>query len=289
MIRTHIHRHPVMSILSLLFAIACSPGDMDQYVPADHLALARSVISDLSRGSSEVAVSAVPERPGRDAFVRKLEATAEVLAGSEGSFTRLLSLHWLAASSMGTAWVLVFEHPSGEHWWRVTVTTTGSESGPVLMALQAAPSPLSAEEQHGLAFVERSPLHDFMIVLAALAVLGSIAAAFVAVTHPLRRRWLWALGCLVGLTRLSLDWTTGEITFQPLSAQLLSASFVRPGLTEPWMLSVSIPVFALLVFFKVVRARGHTPTRAGDPRVRGPNPRMSPQRRSWPGPAGESR
>lgn len=80
--------------------------------------------------------------------------------------------------------------------------------------------------------------------------------------------WLWALVILIGVSRLGVNWTTGEIDFHFLSFQFLPVSAFKE-LYGPWTLFVSLPL-GTIVYFATQRidARGvakHTqrsPTRS---------------------------
>jgi hypothetical protein len=66
-------------------------------------------------------------------------------------------------------------------------------------------------------------------------------------------KWVWAAFILCGVTRLAINWTTGELDFQFLSIQLLSAdAFAQPY--GPWVISVSLPLGAIL-FLIIYRNR----------------------------------
>jgi hypothetical protein len=46
--------------------------------------------------------------------------------------------------------------------------------------------------------------------------------------------------------KLIVNWTTGELGFSLLSFQLFSASFIRASDFDPWLVSVSLPLGALV-------------------------------------------
>jgi hypothetical protein len=71
------------------------------------------------------------------------------------------------------------------------------------------------------------------------------------------KRWLWAIFILVGFWQHTLNWTTGEITGlfmgtsnQILSIQLLGAGFGRDNDFSPLLLTVCVPLGALLFWFQ---------------------------------------
>jgi hypothetical protein len=61
------------------------------------------------------------------------------------------------------------------------------------------------------------------------------------------RRWLWTLGCLLGLCELRLLWPTGRFFLQPLYISILPAG-VRPIGPYPdnWLIAASLPVVAIV-------------------------------------------
>jgi hypothetical protein len=69
-----------------------------------------------------------------------------------------------------------------------------------------------------------------------------------------RRKWLWIIFILIGFGKLSLNWTTGQILFNPLSfyVQLFSVAVIKHGPYAPWIFSISIPLGAIIFFLKKI-------------------------------------
>ena len=59
------------------------------------------------------------------------------------------------------------------------------------------------------------------------------------------RKWLWAGFILCGITRLGMNWKTGQLDFEFLSIQLLSAG-ANAQPYGPWVIFVSLPLGAIL-------------------------------------------
>ena len=57
---------------------------------------------------------------------------------------------------------------------------------------------------------------------------------------------LWIIFILFGLGPLSLNWTTDQIGFSLLSFLLFSGSAMASSIYSPWIISVSLPVGAVL-------------------------------------------
>jgi hypothetical protein len=77
-----------------------------------------------------------------------------------------------------------------------------------------------------------------------------------------RRKWLWILFILFGFGKLSVNWATGQWGIQVLAAQLFSAS-TYADFFGPWIISVSLPIGAM-VFLRFRRTlRVDDPTHSG--------------------------
>ena len=99
---------------------------------------------------------------------------------------------------------------------------------------------------------------QWLFLLLPLTMVGITIAAMIRIWRSgrFRRRILWTLGCLIGLMRLGIIWSTGELYFQPLVVQLFSASAFKPGLLAPWFISFSVPAVAI---WALLRARRPAP------------------------------
>jgi hypothetical protein len=94
----------------------------------------------------------------------------------------------------------------------------------------------------------RSAVHVLYLTLAALSLLGCLGGAMFAGVQ--RMGVWWVLFCLVGMGKATIDWSTGHQTFNPINIQVLGAGFLRSGTVGPWLVSWSLPLGTLLMFFK---------------------------------------
>jgi hypothetical protein len=87
-----------------------------------------------------------------------------------------------------------------------------------------------------------------LLVVIGLA-LFEIATAVVVARTPMPRRWLWAVFALFGVGSFAMNWTTGAVSPQLFSFQLIG-SIQRVGLAGPWFISVSFPLGAIMALRK---------------------------------------
>lgn len=89
--------------------------------------------------------------------------------------------------------------------------------------------------------------------------LAALAISITAIVRVWRsglytRRWLWTIGCLPGLSLLSIFWPTGRLSWQPFHVLLLPAGFEQIGpVPDAWRFTATLPILAIIV---LLRRRG---------------------------------
>jgi hypothetical protein len=114
-------------------------------------------------------------------------------------------------------------------------------------------TPDSLENLNRFTFTGKS---FFQYVIFALAILIPIFILYVLVlciqTKIAKRKWLWIIFILLGIGRVTMDWSTGRWKLDLLNIQLFGAGAIAP-LYSPWLITVSIPVGAIV--FLVMRKK----------------------------------
>jgi hypothetical protein len=130
----------------------------------------------------------------------------------------------------------------------VSVVLTRSDSVSRVTGFHWQETVSSLAELNAFSIARRSVAHYLYLLLAVASVLACVGGAVLAGVS--RMRFWWILFSLVGVGKATINWTTGQQVFAPLSVQLFGASFMRPGLVGPWLLSWSLPLGAILVFIR---------------------------------------
>jgi hypothetical protein len=85
-----------------------------------------------------------------------------------------------------------------------------------------------------------------ILALAVLAPLLSLYALVLCVRTKMRRtKWLWLVLVLMGIGKIVVNWTTGQVFFTPIAFQLPPAG-ANAVLYGPWQVYVSLPVGAIV-------------------------------------------
>jgi len=98
-----------------------------------------------------------------------------------------------------------------------------------------------------------NPLRAIVLLVAVFAAFFSVVVAVLAARQRIKRRWLWVLFALVGASPFTLNWTTGEVSFQLLQVVLLSAGIGRAGMFGPWLITIAFPIGAIATLHRIRR------------------------------------
>jgi hypothetical protein len=135
--------------------------------------------------------------------------------------------------------------------FNVVVHTQDGRSG--LLSVEVQNRSQSLEEENRFTLVGKNPL-QYTVLLAWIVIASvTIYALILCIRTPLsKKKWLWIIFILLGIGRLSLNWTTGEAAYKIFYIMILPAgTFGQPY--GPWTLLVSLPAGSIA--FLILRER----------------------------------
>jgi len=92
--------------------------------------------------------------------------------------------------------------------------------------------------------------HYLMLIISAFVLILIVYALIVCVREPIKKKWLWIIFILIGITKISFVWSSGTFDFQLISFQLLGIGVMKYHPYGSWILSASIPIGAIVFIFK---------------------------------------
>jgi len=100
-----------------------------------------------------------------------------------------------------------------------------------------------------LSLAGRSPGQLAFFALAFTSPILMLAALVKVLRTPgLQNRWLWAAFALVGLFSFQMNWGNGLVLVNWMALQIVGFWLVKgPSQFEPWMISATVPIGALLI------------------------------------------
>lgn len=144
-----------------------------------------------------------------------------------------------------------FEYQFSGGWALANVVLKKSKDALSVIGLNVYRTRASQKQLNKFNLSGKSAIHYLVLILAITAPLFILLTMYFCIITPIpKRKWLWVLFVLVGVGTISINWTTGQYAIQPLSIKLFSASAMSAGPFSPWIVSASIPLGAILFWFK---------------------------------------
>ena len=107
---------------------------------------------------------------------------------------------------------------------------------------------------HRASFAGKSITHFAFYAATVFIPLFILFALVQCIRTPMpRRKWMWIIFILIGVTEFQFNWSAGEIGFQALNISLLAAGFAKLSPISPLILKAGIPLGAIV--FLLERSR----------------------------------
>ncbi len=130
-------------------------------------------------------------------------------------------------------------------WLLAQVVILRSDGASTVRGLAVTPTSKSFEEMNEFTLADKG-ISQYAGLSLALVVVGITLCAFVLCIRSKigKKKWLWLLPMLVGLLRVTVNWTTGQWTFAPLNIQFPPVN-VAVAAYGPWQIIICAPVGAI--------------------------------------------
>jgi hypothetical protein len=258
--------HGLLLLAVLTILPGCTYRQMlEKIAPKDEVEFAKGYLGDLRAGRLVDAERALdPALVGPETSAKLAEVT-RYFPPSEPRSVELIGANvgsgpdWWSAN-------LSFQYEFQEGWLAAMVVLARRSNGPlVVTGVHVERLPDSLQRIHAFTLGGKRASH-YLFLVAAFLVAGLVVTMLVvcARAREVRRKWLWVLFILFGVAGVSINWTTGDIGFRPLSVHMFGAGAQAAGPYAPWFVTVSFPLGALLFLAKRVRNR-NAPADAAEP------------------------
>ncbi|MCA3714266.1 hypothetical protein [Phenylobacterium sp.] len=235
---------------SAFLLFGCNQQQMLEKIstPSDQ-ALAKSYIADLQAGRLDVIESKLDPSLRNPEVRRILVAAAEILPEGPPTSVKLVGAQRFIYPSF-TRVTTTFEYQWGDKWFLCNVTIKKSATAQTILGMHVNLQKTSLKAQTKFTLKGKSASQYAIL---AGAILAFCLTAFALVDcirmKGIRRKWLWIIFIIVGFGLLSVNWSTGVVSFKLLSVSLFSAGYFAP-LYGPWTISMSAPVGAIIFLLR---------------------------------------
>lgn len=240
----------VVSLFFLLVISGCNKESiLEKLASPEDQAFAKHYIELLrSQAFEEIEKAADPSIGDPDLRLKLEKMAASIPPGQPRSVKLVGAQRWQMndSSTVNTT----FEYEFSDQWVLVNVAVKKQNATSTLVGFNVSPQNASVEEQNRFR-LEGKTAGQYMILVSAVAssLLTLYALVLCLRTTITGRKWPWILFILLGFGKVAVNWSTAQITFEPLSVQLFSAGAYSP-LYGQWTLAVSLPIGAIMFLVK---------------------------------------
>lgn len=160
-----------------------------------------------------------------------------------GSQVNTINTHWTGN--------FTFEFHFSNGWAVANAVMEKNGDTPSIAGFNVYRTPASQQELNRFSLSGKTVGQYFLLFFAVAVIVFTFVTAYLCIRTPIpKRKWLWLLITLVGFGKFAMNWTTGQYEVQTLTVNLFSAGMFRAGPVAPWVLTVSLPLGAILFWIK---------------------------------------
>jgi hypothetical protein len=257
---------PVLCLLSFTLCFSLTGCDraalMKKITPEKDESFAREY-ADLLRQQRFEQIEQVLDPSISDSNIKgTLARMAGMFPTEEPKSVKVVDLRFLHSPDSSTH-SLTFEYEFTDKWLLVNMSIQRKDGTSTITGFNVTPIADSLENVNRFSLVGKGSVQYGML---GLAIIGPLFCLYVLVlclrNKEQNLRWLWAIFIFFGVGRLAVNWTTGELTFTPLAFHIPCASILAVPAYGPWMLTVSLPLGAILFLIVHDRAAAQSEQRS---------------------------
>jgi len=238
-------------LLPLLFLAGCDlQALVDRFVPKEYADFSTEFLWLFQKEDyAAIEKSLDPKLAGPELRPR-LEQMARAFPKETPKSVHVLGMESSMLKDVTTVDMTVEYEYSGT-WVLASLRFVKTDEAKVVTGVNVRQRPESLARTNRFTLEDKSTAQYLVLAATILVPLIVLYALVLAIRTPIpKRKWLWIVFILFGITTLSLNWATGAATMAPISAQLFGAGFAKAGPAAPVVLSVSLPLGAVVFLMR---------------------------------------
>ncbi|MBS0331411.1 MAG: hypothetical protein JSS35_01465 [Proteobacteria bacterium] len=240
-------RRALWVLFLLLTVAACQLAKPD---PAAETT-ARGLYDDLRQGRDEALLSRMPAKMRTAPAQAELLRLRTLIPPGEPTTSKVVATSVLNLEKGGLMETssIEYDYPGRASLLTAFMTRPSGASSWLVNTLQLHTGTDAQLARHRFTLSEKPPLQLAFLAYAIFVPLLMLGAVIKVVATPdLRHKWLWMVLSFIGLASLDMNWTTGALAINWYAIQVVGSG-VSHGASrfDPWVLSATLPIGALLI------------------------------------------
>jgi hypothetical protein len=226
--------------------------DFSKIVPDNVDKFATGFISEIHKGNIDTCLTLVMPEMNNDNGKQFLTNTyTNIQSFSIDTFSIINARKTSMLGDNGfTNYGIEYEYKAGDQFIYFTFGIREQSGNLTVTSFDGRITDESLATLHTFDIKDKGFLHFLFLYLAILIPIFIIVTLIFAIRTKLTKKWLWIIGILFGFLKFSINWTTGQVGFSLINVSILGAGFSKSGNIAPWILSFSLPIVAIIFWYK---------------------------------------
>ncbi|MDR4460947.1 MAG: hypothetical protein MRJ67_10615 [Nitrospirales bacterium] len=244
----------VRIVVSLLAALTLAGCDetvwFEQVIPKEEAEFSKNYLALFPAGDFDMIEAYIPPNLRNAKFRTTLEQIAAAFPAGNPTDIQAVGVRWRWVADTSQVH-LTFQYNYPTQWLLANVTLQKNGSDFLVTGVDVQPLPDSLERINRFTFEGKGARHFAILSWAILVLVVIVVALILCIKTPIpKRKWVWVLFILFGIGQVTLNWSEGSLHMTPLAIQLLGVGYTRHGLYAPWLLTVSLPLGAMVFLLR---------------------------------------
>jgi len=244
--------------LSLALSVAlcgCGPGLaverklINKLTPTEPDKFAREFIEALRTGRITDAVQQLDSTLQSNEGMAGLQSLSLSFKGGDLKQLEGIGVHTFYTPD-ATSVNLSYQMELSTGWFTGNVLVAERPSGRKISSARFNLIPGPLEKIHAVNFARKGPGQYVFALLCGLNVVFIAGVTAMCARSRVRKKGLWIVFILFGIVTVQMNWTTGDTQLSPFSFLLLGAACFQSSSWAPWILSLGMPVGAVVFLWK---------------------------------------
>lgn len=246
----------ILMLLICLFVFGCNPNKMTQaflekITPPEDDKLAREIITNLQKNNLDFIISNFNKKVLGNNPQKSISQIYNYIDHQEPKSIKLIGSHIYSSSNKHRS-ILTYQIEFPESWYIANIVIDTIGTSKKVFRFQINKTSGSLEQINAFNFHNKGIKNYIILLLSVFVTLFIIFSLIICIKNKIKQKWLWIIFISVGIGQLGINWTTGQILFNPLSfnIQLLGSACFKGGMYAPWIISTSFPLGAIIFLVK---------------------------------------
>lgn len=249
-------RLPVVLMLSSVLSGCNAKSIMDRVAPETVLEL-KTNFDYLRHGQYEQIEAALDPGIDRKNVRASLTTMAAMIPAQEPVSVKTVGAFAQCETRKGCDTRVTLEYEFTGKWVIAQMVVHRQDEKSVITSFYIRPESESLEATNQFTLRGKERAQYMILAMGIVSIAVMLYALVLCIRTPMeRRKWLWIIMILLGVGKVAVDWTTGEISYHIFWISILPAG-MGAELYGAWIVTVSIPLGALL--FLILRERLRKP------------------------------